>query len=141
MEVPRGSIRKKCSKKARSGKQHWRQVVGLYLLYLPLLDSLKAVANDDHVGQSMDRPVPPEQVVVQCLAAVHHVEQRRRSIYAVLALLGVVWSRCGHSSGTRGWDGVLTSFSGSRRSPSASSAASSSSEKAGSKRKQLLGGT
>lgn len=55
--------------------------------YLPLLDSLKAVANDDHVGQSTDRPVPPQQVVVQCLAAVHHVEQGRRSVCAVLALL------------------------------------------------------
>lgn len=82
-------------------------------LYLPLLDSLKAVANDDHVGQSTDRPVPPQQVVVQCLAAVHHVEQGRRSICAVLALLEggygavIVWSRHGHSLVTWGWDGVL----------------------------------
>lgn len=67
----------------------------------PLLHPLEAVADDDHVGQRGRGPVPPEQVVVQRLPAVHHVEQRGRIPHPVLALLWGAgrWCRAGAAPG------------------------------------------
>lgn len=53
----------------------------------PLLDSSEAVPDDDQPGERRRAPVSPQQVVVQGLPAVHHVEHRGLALHVVFPLL------------------------------------------------------